>query len=82
MDIVTRLRFHEQDYAGSGGIGTLHDDLITDITNARKEIERLRAALEEINAYMEHRYQDRQVAEARRKIKAITSKALKQSENE
>jgi len=75
MDIVERLR-KERELPGRP------------ITKSRlcyeaaDEIERLRAALEEIKIYMEHRYQSGPMAAARRKINIIVDKALKQSEKE
>jgi len=54
----------------------ISSDEFTQFLAQKKERERLRAALEEIEAYMEHRYQGRPRNQARIKIKGIVSKAL------
>jgi len=69
MDIVERLRGHEE-------LGTNLEDAAAD------EIERLRAALEHIDNYMEHRYQSDPMKRARNIIQGIAREALKQSEND
>jgi hypothetical protein len=57
--------------------GEIEDGLAAErLHTLTTERERLRAALEKINAYIEHRYQSKQMKLARDEIKVITSKAL------
>ncbi len=89
MDIVERLRglaklpFTDRHFYSEWGEAA---DAILGLRQNRDlanvEIERLRAALEEIDNYMEHRYQSDPMKRARNTIQGIASKALKQSEND